>query len=228
MILGFVSFCFLIAAALVRLATSWVAGFIPGWGKACVTVICSFVLTIMARTFIFGTLGGEIGHPDPRAALWSVPIVLLIQTLTYQAILGGKEEEEISVVQAGLIVILQEVLLFVLIIALVLFVLLAGLPGAAQLKQLQAQYGTRGASSPARSMMPTSDPGLNAPAFTTVAEAQKEAVRRYPLLSVKGSWMNKAFLDRYRLYQTTKPDFFRDTAWPLTLANEIASDPTAR
>ena len=235
-ILGFVCLCLLIAAALVRLATSWVAGFKPSWGKACGAIICSFILSLIANMVISGALGGKIGHPDPGAVLWSIlwsiPITFLVQAVTYQAILGGVDEEAISLPQAGLIVLLKGVLGIVpgiaLMIMIVTCVLLAGLPGAAQLKQWQAQYGQHGASLPARSAMPSSDPGFNAPAFTTVADAQKEAVRRYPMLGVKGSRMNKAFLDRYRFYQKTKPDFFVDTAWPLTLANEIASDPTTR
>jgi hypothetical protein len=58
--------------------------------------------------------------------------------------------------------------------------------------------------------------------FASVAEAQKEAVRRYPDLSVTGSKFNAAFVARYQLYQQQHPEYFRDLSWPLRLAEEVA------
>lgn len=57
----------------------------------------------------------------------------------------------------------------------------------------------------------------------TVAEAQKEAMRLYPALGVTDSAFNRAFLARHKRYQQERPDYFRDSNWPLTLAREIAS-----
>lgn len=59
--------------------------------------------------------------------------------------------------------------------------------------------------------------------FSTVAEAQKEAVRLYPALGIADSDFNRAFLARHKRYQQERPDYFRDSNWPITLAHEIAS-----
>lgn len=60
--------------------------------------------------------------------------------------------------------------------------------------------------------------------FATVAEAQREAVRRYPELGVAGSEFNAAFIARYQLYQRTRPEYFRDASWPVRLARELSRD----
>ena len=56
----------------------------------------------------------------------------------------------------------------------------------------------------------------------TLAESQREAVRRYPELGVKGSRMNEAYLARYRIYKSTRPEYFNDQNWPVNLAEETA------
>ena len=56
----------------------------------------------------------------------------------------------------------------------------------------------------------------------TVEAAQQEAVRRYPALGVAGSRFNVEFLARHQRYQKERPEFLRDPAWPLRLAEEIA------
>ena len=58
--------------------------------------------------------------------------------------------------------------------------------------------------------------------FASVDEAQREAMRRYPGLGIAGSKLNTAFVARYKLYQQQRPDFFRDTSWPIRLAEEFA------
>lgn len=60
-----------------------------------------------------------------------------------------------------------------------------------------------------------------APQFITAAEAQRVAVQRYPELGISGSKLNTEFVARYKLYQQTRPDYFRDTSWPLRLAEEL-------
>ena len=78
----------------------------------------------------------------------------------------------------------------------------------------------------------SSDPALPAASvspvslrrFSTVAEAQKEATRLYPALSVSGSPFNRAFLARHKLYQQQRPEYFRDINWPIALAQEVASE----
>lgn len=56
----------------------------------------------------------------------------------------------------------------------------------------------------------------------TEAEAQREAVRRYPELGKPGSRMNADFLARYQRYQREDPAALKDPAWPLHLAEESA------
>lgn len=63
-----------------------------------------------------------------------------------------------------------------------------------------------------------------APRFATVADAQREALRRYPDLGVADSRFNRAFLARHKQYQQERPDYFRDPSWPFTLAEETAKE----
>jgi hypothetical protein len=56
---------------------------------------------------------------------------------------------------------------------------------------------------------------------TTVADAQREALRRYPELGIVGSKLNTEFVARYKFYQQQHPDYFRDPSWPLRLAEEL-------
>jgi hypothetical protein len=58
--------------------------------------------------------------------------------------------------------------------------------------------------------------------FSTVVEAQAEAVRLYPRLGVAGSQFNLEFLARYKRYQQERPDYFTDNSWPVRLAEELA------
>ena len=57
----------------------------------------------------------------------------------------------------------------------------------------------------------------------TTADAQAEAIRKYPELGKAGSAFNVEFLARAKRYQTEKPDFAKDPAWPLKLADEVAN-----
>ena len=69
---------------------------------------------------------------------------------------------------------------------------------------------------------------LAAPQFATTAEAQNEAIRLYPALGVAGSDFNRAFLTRHKQYQKMRPDYFRDPAWPIALAREVAATTTSK
>lgn len=57
---------------------------------------------------------------------------------------------------------------------------------------------------------------------SSVEEAQREALRRYPDLAIKGSRLNTAYVGRYNRYKQQRPEFFRDSNWPLRLADEVA------
>ncbi len=60
------------------------------------------------------------------------------------------------------------------------------------------------------------------PVFSSVDDAQRAAVLRYPELGRQGSEFNKKFLDRRKEYLASKPEYFKDTSWPMRLAEEIA------
>lgn len=57
--------------------------------------------------------------------------------------------------------------------------------------------------------------------FSTVAEAQQEALRLYPALGVAGSPFNREFVARHKKYQMDRPDYFRVPGWPVALAREV-------
>jgi hypothetical protein len=56
----------------------------------------------------------------------------------------------------------------------------------------------------------------------TVAEAQAEAVRRYPQLAIANSRMNRAFVERYNKEKASNSALLRDPAWPLRIAEDVA------
>jgi hypothetical protein len=52
--------------------------------------------------------------------------------------------------------------------------------------------------------------------------AKKRAVELYPQLGVAGSPLNQEFVARVERYKQSRPDYFKDTAWPIALADECA------
>jgi len=228
MCLGGLCLGLLIGGAIVRTATNWVAGFKPGWGKACGLIICSGLLTVGCQVIFMRVMGVKLGQPHPGLPLWFMPIGFLLQMVLYKAILSGEGNEEISLLQAAVIAILHTALAGLLLVAILVagIFLIGGFHGD-KLQQLRARYGGGATPAPVRLATPVPLPAPP-PTFATVAEAQKEAVRRHPMLGVQGSRMNKAFLNRYHLYQQTKPSFFQHTSWPVELADEVANDPAAQ
>jgi hypothetical protein len=65
-------------------------------------------------------------------------------------------------------------------------------------------------------------PAAQVPNFATVADAQREAVRRYPQLGVAGSPFNVQFIALFKRYQQERPALFRDSSWPLQIAEAVA------
>jgi hypothetical protein len=59
--------------------------------------------------------------------------------------------------------------------------------------------------------------------ITSEADGRREAVREYPSLAVANSPLNLEFVRRYRQYQHDRPEYFRNPAWPLSLAQECAA-----
>jgi hypothetical protein len=66
----------------------------------------------------------------------------------------------------------------------------------------------------------------NAP--KTEAAAREMAIRNYPALSDATSPLNREFVLRHKQYRASKPAFFNDPAWPLTLAAEAAASVTEK
>lgn len=62
---------------------------------------------------------------------------------------------------------------------------------------------------------------ITEPRFATVEDAQREAVKRFPDLGIGGSKLNNEFVARHKRYKQQRPDYFRDTSWPIRLAEEI-------
>jgi hypothetical protein len=63
---------------------------------------------------------------------------------------------------------------------------------------------------------------LTAAAQLTDKQWQAKAVEKYPALGVKGSELNKRFIDAYSNRRKTDPAFFANPQWPLVLADELA------
>jgi hypothetical protein len=59
--------------------------------------------------------------------------------------------------------------------------------------------------------------------YSTVAEAQKAAMKKYPALGVAGSDFNKRFLALHNKYRKERPELFRDSNWPVTIADEVSA-----
>jgi len=67
---------------------------------------------------------------------------------------------------------------------------------------------------------------FNGRAQTTVQDWQAKAVEKYPDLGVRGSSLNKRFIDLYTGRKTSNPEFFSNVQWPLLLADELAAQPS--
>jgi hypothetical protein len=69
----------------------------------------------------------------------------------------------------------------------------------------------------------TIPPVTQSPRFATVAQAQQEAVKRYPALGVPGSPFNIQFIALYKRYKQQRPALFQDNSWPLQIAQQVAA-----
>jgi hypothetical protein len=211
-----------IAAVIVRLATRMVAGFFPAWGWTTTAILCSSIISFIGKSS-YGLMLASATTPDPMSWLLVLALGYFLQSIVYKVLLRGSGGEEISLPQALLIGLVQAFIVigFVIAVGIVIGVFFGVFFGVSGLKQLQTLQHYQ----PSYVLTARSTP---APAPATIADAQKEAVRRYPLLGVNGSRMNKAYVDRYRLYQKTNPAYFSDPSWPLQLANEVANAPSVR
>ena len=63
-----------------------------------------------------------------------------------------------------------------------------------------------------------------APSPKDVLESQNAAVRAFSDVGAKDSPLNKLFLERYSLYQRTRPEFFATDDWPYRLAAQCAEE----
>ena len=66
-------------------------------------------------------------------------------------------------------------------------------------------------------------PAANETPTETTARSQREVIRRYPALGVKGSLENQAFINLYKeLRDNGGDDFFTNPEWPIELAELLA------
>lgn len=63
---------------------------------------------------------------------------------------------------------------------------------------------------------------LAAYAQTPAPNWQAKAVVKYPDLAVRGTALNKRFVEEVTQRRKTKPEFFTDPKWPMTLADELS------
>lgn len=80
-------------------------------------------------------------------------------------------------------------------------------------------------SSPVKPTKPTPTPLITLTPKPVNVDWQAEAIRKYPELAIKDSALNKRFVEAFIERSKNSSDFFRDTRWPLILADEIASPP---
>lgn len=78
---------------------------------------------------------------------------------------------------------------------------------------------------PTRAAISETKPPLKS-GYASLGDAQKDAVRLYPAIGREGSPENRAYLARYKQYQSERPEFFQGTDWPVRLAAEVADKPT--
>jgi hypothetical protein len=221
--LATILFSIVLSGAALRQATQWVADFTPSWGRAYWALFCSFALTWFFDYMILSATGMKPGSDprqyDPRMFLWLLPVAFLAPTIAYKSVLRSSEVSEVGLGQALIINILQVVIIALTFVAIAIICIVLGfVAGVANFKPSKPNIGE-----------PTPPPAMATPPvtrlFATYADATKEAVRRYPELGVRGSPMNRAYLERYNLYQKTKPNYFQNTSWPVQLADEVANNP---
>ncbi len=80
--------------------------------------------------------------------------------------------------------------------------------------------GTEPAAKPARA---TDEPPASETPAEATARAQREVIRRYPALGVKGSLENQSFINLYtEMRDNGGDDFFKNPDWPIDLAEILA------
>lgn len=80
-----------------------------------------------------------------------------------------------------------------------------------------------GSEQPATGVQAPEEPGVNETPAEITARAQREVIRRYPALGVKGSLENQAFVNLFNeLRENGGDDFFTDPEWPIALAELLA------
>ena len=68
-----------------------------------------------------------------------------------------------------------------------------------------------------------SPPNKDAVIQANVTASKALALKKYPDLAKAGTELNRAFVERSNKLRAENPDFFKDSGWPMKLADEIAS-----
>lgn len=69
----------------------------------------------------------------------------------------------------------------------------------------------------------TNEPEEKTSIELAVAESRRAAVAQFPDLGKAGSKFHTEFLARLKTYQDQRPDYFRESSWPLQLAREVSA-----
>lgn len=217
----------LATALYLQFATRIVAGFKPTYGTAYrASFLAGFLFAAaVALAHVAGVISITSGL---EVNLVTLLLFFVIHLCVYSGQLVHPDRGYVGMAQATVIVFFQNV------IAVVGWSMVCwALHKPAPLDRLSPQWAELQARSfskpaltlPAPAIPPPATPAPITPiastlTFSTPAEAQVEAVRRFPDLGVSGTKLHSEFLTRYRRYQSEKPGYFQDAAWPVTLAEE--------
>ncbi|MHA3771324.1 hypothetical protein ACXR0O_07270 [Verrucomicrobiota bacterium sgz303538] len=212
----------LATALYLQFATRIVAGFKPTYGTAYrASFLAGFLFAAgVALAHVAGVISITSGL---ELNLVTLLLFFVIHLCVYSGQLVHPDRGYVGMAQATVIVFFQNV------IAVVGWSMVCwALHKPAPLDRLSPQWAelqARSFSKPIATIPLPATPApitpiVSAPTFSTPAEAQVEAVRRFPDLGVAGTKLHSEFLTRYRRYQSEKPAYFLDAAWPVTLAEE--------
>jgi hypothetical protein len=201
----------LIGALFLQLAARIVVSVKPPYGQAFKATLLATIIVIAGEFAASTFLGWELTGANLQNILIYFGAAFLIQSFIVGRVIEDDDRYPVGFVRGAIISIIQTIL--GVIVGAILGAIAFFIFGLAPSRYLPANPAIP---------LPAASPA-GAPAVSTEAEAQKEAVRRYPSLGVQGSDFNKAFLARHRQYKAEKPEFFNDPAWPIKLAEETAA-----
>lgn len=209
----------LVSAFVVRLASQWLEKWKPPYWRAYWAAWIGNVLAVevfwcIATAFFSKPFPFPVTNQNCMVPFFSA---LLVNAVVIGALLKDPSGNELGLVRAFSVSGLTSMLPFG-------FISLLGLSFLFSKEELRSavRAAEKSKAEPVVVAKPTPLPMFPVQRFSTVAEAQREAVRLYPSLGIAGSQFNRDFLARYNQYRRERPSYFDDTSWPLRLAEEMA------